>query len=63
MLNKGMHYGENIAYGQTTSEDVMNAWMNSAGHRANILGEKYTHIGIGVYESGGVIYWSQFFSY
>ena len=55
--------GENIAYGQRSPEEVMTAWMNSEGHRANILGENYTHIGIGVYESGGVIYWSQMFSY
>lgn len=55
--------GENIAYGQRSAEEVMTAWMNSEGHRANILGENYTHIGIGVYESGGVIYWSQMFSY
>lgn len=54
--------GENIAYGQKTAAEVMNAWMNSEGHRANILGQNYTHIGVGVYESGGVIYWSQFFA-
>lgn len=53
--------GENIAYGQRSAEEVMNAWMNSEGHRANILGD-YDYIGIGVYEKGGVIYWSQFFS-
>ena len=54
--------GENIAYGQRTAAEVMEAWMNSEGHRANILGQNYTHIGIGVYEAGGVIYWSQFFA-
>ena len=53
--------GENIAYGQRSAEEVMNAWMNSEGHRANILGD-YDYIGIGVYEKGGVIYWSQFFA-
>ena len=53
--------GENIAYGQRSASEVMNAWMNSEGHRANILGN-YTKIGIGVYENGGVIYWSQFFA-
>lgn len=52
--------GENIAYGQRSAEEVMTAWMNSEGHRANILGD-YDYIGIGVYESGGTIYWSQFF--
>lgn len=54
--------GENIAYGQSSAQEVMTAWMNSEGHRANILGENYSHIGIGVYQSGGVIYWSQFFA-
>ena len=53
--------GENIAYGQRSAEEVVTAWMNSEGHRANILGD-YDYIGIGVYEKGGVIYWSQFFS-
>lgn len=52
--------GENIAYGQRSAKEVMDAWMNSEGHRANILGD-YDYIGIGVYESGGVIYWSQMF--
>lgn len=52
--------GENIAYGQQSAQEVMTAWMNSEGHRANILGD-YTYIGIGVYENGGTIYWSQMF--
>ena len=52
--------GENIAYGQQSAKEVMDAWMNSEGHRANILGD-YDYIGIGVYESGGTIYWSQMF--
>ena len=39
--------GENIAKGQDTAEEVMNSWMNSDGHRANILNEKFTHIGVG----------------
>ena len=53
--------GENIAYGQNSANEVVTAWMNSEGHRANILGD-YDYIGIGVYESGGVIYWSQMFA-
>ncbi len=44
--------GENIAKGQTTPQEVVNSWMNSPGHRANILNAKYTHIGIG-YEANG----------
>ena len=54
--------GENIAYGQRSASEVMEAWMNSEGHRANILGQNYTNIGVGVFETGGVIYWSQFFA-
>lgn len=56
--------GENIAWGQKTPEQVMEGWMNSAGHRANILNENYTSIGIGYYQnSAGVNYWSQLFTY
>ena len=55
--------GENIAWGQKTPEQVMNGWMNSAGHRANILNEKYTSIGVGYYQNGsGVNYWTQLFT-
>lgn len=54
--------GENIAYGQQTPQAVMNAWMNSAGHRANILSGSYTYIGVGAAKnSKGVIYWTQEF--
>lgn len=55
--------GENIAYGQKTPQEVMNGWMNSSGHRANILNANYTSIGVGVYESGGRLYWVQLFIY
>lgn len=41
--------GENIAAGQTTPETVMTAWMNSTGHRANILNDSYHEIGVGFY--------------
>lgn len=54
--------GENIAWGQRTPEAVMEAWMNSSGHRANILNSSYTKIGVGVYESGGRLYWVQLFA-
>ena len=53
--------GENIAYGYPTPETVVNGWMNSEGHRKNILSSSFGKIGIGCYESGGVLYWSQFF--
>lgn len=56
--------GENIAWGQKTPEQVMEGWMNSAGHRANILNEKYTSIGVGYYQNAaGRNYWSQLFTY
>lgn len=55
--------GENIAYGQRTPEAVMNTWMNSQGHRANILNRQYTSIGVGYYvDSRGVAYWVQLFT-
>lgn len=54
--------GENIAYGYNTPEAVMTAWMNSEGHRANILSKNYKHIGIGVYEVNGTVYCEQLFS-
>ena len=51
--------GENIAYGQRTPQAVVNAWMNSSGHRANILSTSYTQIGVGYVASGH--YWTQMF--
>ncbi|MFA5535795.1 MAG: CAP domain-containing protein [Bacillota bacterium] len=54
--------GENIAAGQTTPEQVVKAWMDSPGHRANILNSQYTQIGVG-YAKGGSYghYWTQMF--
>ncbi|APH03338.1 CAP domain-containing protein [Bacillus weihaiensis] len=51
--------GENIAKGQRTPEEVVNAWMNSEGHRKNILSSNFTHIGVGYVENGN--YWTQQF--
>ena len=53
--------GENIAYGYATPAQVVNGWMNSEGHRKNILSASYTKIGVGSYSANGVMYWSQFF--
>jgi uncharacterized protein YkwD len=50
-------YGENIARGQTTPEQVMNDWMNSEHHRENILSKDFREIGVGI--SG--TYWVQDF--
>lgn len=60
--NSKMH-GENIAIGTTTASAVMNMWMNSEGHKANILGEDYQSIGIGCVCYNGYYYWVQCFSY
>ncbi len=55
--------GENIAMGQTTAEEVMNSWMNSDGHRANILSSDYTKMGVGYYydKESNQHYWVQMF--
>ena len=44
--------GENIAYGYSTTQAVVDAWMNSSGHRANILNASYTQIGVGHVQDG-----------
>ncbi|MCH5298991.1 MAG: hypothetical protein J1E96_04425 [Ruminococcus sp.] len=55
--------GENIAYGQRTPQEVMNGWMNSQGHRENILKQGFKKIGIGCFVAqNGTIYWTQEFS-
>ena len=62
MKSFGISYrsaGENIAKGQATPAAVVNAWMNSAGHRANILNASFTHIGVGYVADGN--YWTQMF--
>lgn len=51
--------GENIAMGQRSPQEVVNSWMNSSGHRANILNKSFTHIGVGHASNGN--YWTQMF--
>ena len=51
--------GENIAMGYATPAAVVEAWMNSEGHRANILSANYTTLGVGYVADGG--YWTQWF--
>lgn len=54
--------GENIAKGQRTPQEVMNAWMNSEGHKRNIISPSYTQIGVGLAkDKNGVCYWTQQF--
>ena len=62
-------FGENIAYGMNTMstvEEAFEAWMNSSGHRANILSEDFTSVGVGMYsvEKNGnqYYYWCQIFA-
>lgn len=65
MENFGLRFssaGENIAYGQRTPAEVMNDWMNSPGHRSNIMSGSYTEIGVGLAKNkNGVCYWTQQF--
>lgn len=52
-------WAENVAAGQTTPAQVMAAWMNSPGHRANILDSRVVHIGVAAAKgSNGVTYWT-----
>lgn len=55
--------GENVASGTSpfSPESVVQAWMNSSGHRANILNGDFTHIGVGYVEHRGYVYWTQIF--
>lgn len=62
MSSFGISYrtaGENIAKGYTTPQAVVNGWMNSPGHRANILNASFTQIGVGYVSDGK--YWTQMF--
>lgn len=66
LTDKGIVYetaGENIASGVRTPKEVVEKWMQDAGHRAQILSADYTHMGLGYYASskGDKYYWSQIF--
>jgi uncharacterized protein YkwD len=65
MENFGLKFsaaGENIAYGQRTAQEVVTDWMNSSGHRANILSTAFTVVGVGAAKkSNGTMYWTQMF--
>lgn len=57
-------WGENIAYGYNsinTPEAVVDAWMHSEGHKANIMGANYNYIGVGLVNQNGTWYWTQVF--
>jgi uncharacterized protein YkwD len=55
---KGGYKGENIAHGQTTAKEVMTDWMNSPGHRANIMNANFKQLGVGKVGT----YWTQQFT-
>ena len=63
--NLGIDYrraGENVAMGYHTPEKVMKGWMESPGHRSNIIGADYEKTGVGVVkDSSGTVYWTQLF--
>lgn len=65
MENFGLSFtaaGENIAYGQRTPAEVMDGWMNSPGHRSNIMSSSFSEIGVGLAKNkNGVCYWTQQF--
>ncbi len=65
LKNFGIKYmaaGENIAMGQQTAALVMKSWMNSPGHKSNILSKNFTEIGVGIAKSkSGSVYWTQMF--
>lgn len=67
MRNAGIHYmtaAENVAAGQTTPQAVVDSWMNSEGHRANILNPDFNKLGVGYASGGGIYghYWTQNFT-
>lgn len=65
MENFGLRFtaaSENIAYGQRTPAEVVRDWMNSPGHRSNIMSGSYNEIGVGLAKNkNGVCYWTQMF--
>ncbi|MBE6083681.1 MULTISPECIES: CAP domain-containing protein [Tissierellales] len=54
--------GENIAKGYSSAQTVMDGWMNSSGHRANILNSSFNKIGVGYVNKNGTTYWTQMFT-
>jgi uncharacterized YkwD family protein len=65
MKSFGIQYktaGENIAKGYSSAQSVMNGWMNSSGHRANILNSSFGKIGVGFVNVNGTTYWTQMFT-
>ena len=60
-INRGGYYAENIAIGNSTAKSVMDSWMRSSGHKANIMDSKYKYIGISCFVTNGNYVWVQAF--
>ena len=62
MQHAGLPVAENVAMGQRSANQVVRTWLNSPGHRANLLNPRYTRIGVAAYQGGGgTIFWCQQF--
>jgi uncharacterized protein YkwD len=62
-VNSKIMYGENLAKGFSSADGVMNGWMNSPGHKKNIMDPGFKTIGVSVHKDGGTWYWAQEFGY
>ena len=62
-VNSDIMYGENLAKGYSTAEDVVKAWIASPTHKENIMDKDFTSGAIAIYVCDGVWYWSQEFGY
>lgn len=62
-VNANIMMGENLAYGYVDAADVMNGWMSSPSHKANILTPEFQTVGISVYNANGTLYFAQEFGY
>ena len=62
-VDSRVQYGENLAKLYNSAEGVVDAWMKSPTHAANILAGDFRTLGMGIYESGGSWYWAQEFGY
>lgn len=63
-VNSDLMYGENLASNYTTAQAVVNAWMASPAHKANIMNSGYSTIGLATYTTeSGDVYWAEEFGY
>ena len=58
-VNENVMYGENLGKLYTNADDVVNAWMNSPAHKANIVNADYTKGAIAIYSVNGQLYWAE----